>query len=138
MKKTFIMAAVAAGMLTLATGTYAHGAEISPTEGAAVKTMNSDIVVMPGTGSDTLRLRFSGADLLHQEFHGGLTVYEASGGRMHYRPEAYQLINGKRRSVEVHFQIEGKDQATVRFGKADRNAPVILERGAFMFQPAWM
>lgn len=128
MKKTFVAAAVAAGLMMLATGTSALAAE------SMMKTDKSDFVVMPGTGSDTLRLHFSGAERLHRDFPGGgLIVFQAGGGRMHYRPDAYQLINGKLKAVAVDFLIDGKDEATVQFGKIDKSAPVFLKRGAMMY-----
>jgi hypothetical protein len=138
MKKTFVMTAVAVGIMTLATGTNALASEMNLTAGSTLRTTGSDVVVMPGTASNELQLHFSGAERLHNEFHGGLTVFEAAGGRMYYRPDAYQLINGKRKPVEVSFHIDGKDLVTVQFGKTDKSAPIILERGAIMFQRAWM
>jgi hypothetical protein len=132
MKKTSIVTVVAAGMITLLTGTYALAAKITPTSDAVVKTNDSDIMVMPGT-TDNLRLHFSGADRLHREFPGGLTVYQANGETMHYRPDAYQMINGKLKAVDLSFHIEGRDQVTVKFGKIDKSAPVFLKRGGVMF-----
>jgi hypothetical protein len=132
MKKTFIAAALTAGIMTLTPGTYAFAADMNPTMGSAVAKNNSDITVMPGT-NDALRLHFSGAERLHIEFPGGLTVFEGNGERMHYKPDAWQMVNGKLKAVEVRFHIEGKDEVTVQFGKVDKNAPVILKRGALMF-----
>jgi hypothetical protein len=132
MKKNSIVAAVAIGIMTLATGTYALASELNPTPRSVVTTNGSDITVIPGTGSDTLRVHFSGAEIVTQESPGGLMIVKAKGQLMHYRPEAYQVINGEIKPVEVNFHIEGKDQVVVQFGEIDKNAPIILKRGALI------
>jgi hypothetical protein len=138
MKKAFFVTAVAAGMMTLAAGTYPLCAEMAPASGSVVQTNSTDLMVMPGT-ADNLRLHFSGADLLHHEFPGGLTVYQTNGETKHYRPDAYQVINGKHKAVDISFHIEGRDQVTVKFGKMDKSAPVFLKRGGVMLgQPVRM
>lgn len=137
MKRTSILAAVAAGVITLATGAHAFAAEMNLTPGSVVSKSGSDVTVMHGA-SDTLRLHFAGAEIVTHEPDGGLMIVKARGQLMHYRPEAYQLIDGEMKPVEVHFRIEGKDRATVQFGKVDNNAPVILKGGAVMSsQPVW-
>ena len=132
MKRTSIAAFVVVGIITLVPGTFASAAEMNPTRGSAVNTSSPDVTVMPGTGAGALHLHFSGAERLSSDMRGGLIVYKATG-RMHYRPEAYQVINGKRKYVEVSFHVDTRDQATVRFDKIDENTPVILDRGALMF-----
>jgi len=128
MRKTSIVAAVVAAMMVVATGSYAFAAET----GSMVKTNNSDLVVMPGAGAGAVRLHFSGAERLHNDFKGGLTIIKDNTGLMHYRPEAYQVVNGKFRTVEVHFRIEGKDEATVVFSKTDPGVPIVVRWGAVM------
>ena len=132
MKKNSIVTVVAIGMMTLATGTYALGAAGTKAPSAFVTANGSDVTLMPGAGSDTLRLHFSGAEIITHESHGGLMIVKARGQLMHYRPEAYQVINGETKPVEVNFKIEGRDQVVVEFGKIDKNAPVILKQGAVM------
>src|SRR5580692_9891905 len=99
MKKLSIVATAALGMITLAAGTYALGADRTTTPSAVVKANSSDVTVMPG--SDTLRLHFSGAQIITRESHGGLMIVKARGQLLHYRPEAYQLIDGEMKPVAV-------------------------------------
>ena len=127
MKKTLVIAAAAAAIMTLATATYAAAAPNAP-----LKTDTADVTVMPGNDS-VLHLHFAGAALIVQDFRnsrGGLTVFKANGARMHYQPIAYQLIDGKLKLIEAEFHIEGKDRVTVQFARLNNNAPVILKRGA--------
>jgi hypothetical protein len=144
MKKTSIVAALAAGMMLLAARDGALAAELNPPElhpasDPAVTTRGSDVTVMPQNGAGHVRVHFSGADLLYRDSPGDLTVLKTDGAHMHYRPNAYQLIDGRMKRVDVNFQIEGKDEATVWFGKLDRSAPVILKWGAVMSsQPSGM
>jgi hypothetical protein len=130
MKKTSIATVVAIGIMTLVTGTCAFAAKGNTTPGSAVVTNGSDVTFMPGTGSDTLRLHFSGAEIITRESAGGLMIVKARGQLLHYRPDAYQVINGEMKPVELRFQIEDKDQVVVQFGKIDKNVPVILKQGA--------
>ena len=132
MKKTSIVAAVVAGLMILAPGSYAFAAGVSTGSSSVVKTNNSDLMVMPGAAAGSVRLHFSGAERLFNEFHGGLTIIKDNRGLMHYRPEAYQVVNGKYKSVEVQFRIEGKDEAVVEFGKTAPGVPIILRSGAVM------
>ena len=132
MNKTSIAAAAVMGIMTLATGSYALASESNQAPGSVVKTNGSDVMLAPGAGSNTLRLHFVGAEIITHEAHGGLMIVKARGQLLHYRPDAYQLINGKIKPVEVHFVIEGKDLAVVQFGQIDENAPVVLKRGAVM------
>ncbi len=132
MTKNSIAAVVAIGIMTLGTGTYAFGAARHTTPSAVVASNGADVTLAPGTGSDTLRLHFSGAQIITHESSGGLTILKARGQLLHYRPEAYQLINGEIKPIEATFRIEGTDQVVVEFGKIDKNAPVILKHGAVM------
>jgi len=132
MKKNSIVTVIAIGMMTLVTGSYALGTPRNTTPSAVVTTNGSDVTLMPGTGSDTLRLHFAGAQIITHESARGLMIVKAGGQLLHYRPEAYQLIDGEMKPVEVSFKIEGKDQVVVQFGKMDKNAPVILRQGAVM------
>jgi hypothetical protein len=139
MKRNSIIAAAAFGLITLATGSYAFAAERNPSSGSNVRTDGSDVTLMPGSGSDTLRLHFSGAEIITHEGPGGLMIVKARGRLLHYRPNAYQVINGEIRPVEVGFRIDGVDQVVVQFGKIDKSAPVILKQGAVMHdQPLLM
>jgi hypothetical protein len=138
MNKTSNVAAVAIGIMTLVTGTYALGASRNATPSAVATTNGSDVTLMPGTGT-TLRLHFSGVEIITHDSHGGLMILKARGQMLHYRPEAYQVINGEIKPVEVNFRIEGMDQVVVQFGNIDKNAPVILKQGAVMSgQPSLM
>lgn len=130
MKKISIVATAVLGMMTLATGTYALAAAPTTTPGAVVRPNGSDVTLKPG--SDTLRLHFSGAEIITRESTGGLMIVKARGRLLHYRPEAYQVIDGEMKPVEVHFRIEGTDQVVVQFGNIDKSAPVILKQGAVM------
>src|SRR5579862_7709976 len=125
MKKTSFVTAIAIAMITLATGTCALAAARNATPVSVVKTNGSDVTLMPGAGSDTLRLHFSGAQIITREPQGGLTIVKGGARLLHYRPDVYQVINGEIKPVEVHFEIDGIDQVVVRFGEIDKSAPVI-------------
>jgi hypothetical protein len=128
MKKTSIAAAVTAGVIMLTANTYALASEMKPTN--VLKTNDSDLTVMPGAGSEPVQLQFSGAAHLYANAPGELTVFKATGAVTHYRPVAYQMVDGKMKRIEVHFRIDSKNQATLQLGARDENAPVVLQGGA--------
>jgi hypothetical protein len=133
MKRTSSIAAAAFGLMTLTAGSYAFAAGRNPSQSSSVRTNGSDVTLMPGSGTDTLRLHFSGAEIITHEGPGGLMIVKAKGRLLHYRPNAYQVIDGEMRPVEVGFRIDGVDQVVVQFGKIDKNAPVILKQGTVMY-----
>jgi hypothetical protein len=69
----------------------------------------------PGARVSDIRLAYRGAQALSIGAGGGLLVHTASGDLKDSRPVSYQLVDGKRRSVESSFLLEGGSRAE-RFG----------------------
>ena len=133
MKRRIFTSAVATGLLAVAMGSTAMAAEASATitARAAVTMLNArDMVFQPGSETAHVQVHFADADRIQPGGPGELFITRANGNRVAYRPEAYQMINGKMKPVTVSFTKEGRGRVRLNFGKFDQNAPLILRRAA--------
>jgi hypothetical protein len=125
-----------AAVFTLVLASLASAAEVVTTAGANTKItwLNElDIMVQCAAETGSIQLHFTGAERIDYGTSGDLLVFKGGGGRAHYRPDIYQLIDGKVKSVRVSYKLNGPDRATMNFDKFKKEAPVILRRGAATF-----
>ena len=57
---------------------------------------------------------------------GTLRITRRDGSFWLYKPSVYQIVNGKRRSVPVAFKAVGGDRVSLRLGKFDNSAPLVV------------
>ena len=126
-----ITTAVMAGMLSLIPGNPAFAADVAKTSAPGlISTVNSrDLIIQGASETVPVQLHFGGAERIDLGRPGELIVMR-HGSRQHYRPEAYQIIDGKWRPLTVGYTINGGDRVTVNFGNFDNSAPVFLRYGA--------
>ena len=126
-----ITTAVMAGMLSLISGNPAFAADVAKTSAPGlISTVNSrDLIIQGASETVPVQLHFGGAERIDFGRPGELIVMR-HGSRQHYRPEAYQIIDGKWRPLTVGYTINGGDRVTVNFGNFDNSAPVFLRYGA--------
>jgi hypothetical protein len=133
MNNVRIAAAALVGALALATGTLAKAADVvtTPEAKTRVTLLNSrDMMIQADSESASVELHFAGADRIDYGLAGELSIIKNNGNIVRYRPNAYQVINGKVHPVTVQYKMEGKDRVKVSLRKFDKSAPVILQRGA--------
>jgi hypothetical protein len=126
-----ITTAVMAGMLALIPGNPAFAGDVAKTSAPGlISTVNSrDLIIQGASETVPVQLHFRGAERIDLGRPGELIVMR-HGSRQHYRPEAYQIIDGKWRPLTVGYTINGGDRVTVNFGNFDNSAPVFLRYGA--------
>ncbi|MCX6631395.1 MAG: SBBP repeat-containing protein [Candidatus Solibacter sp.] len=61
----------------------------------------------PGSDANRIRLRIEGATEMHLDGSGNLVIETAAGPLSHRAPRAYQLRNGKRRTIPAAYTISG-------------------------------
>jgi hypothetical protein len=129
--KIEIAAAVITGILSLIPGSPALAADIAGTSSpASVSKVNSrDLIIRGASETAPIQLHFAGAQGIEFGFPGELWVMR-HGSRQHYRPDAYQIVNGKERHLTVSYTLSGRDRVTVNFEKFDNSAPIFLRDGA--------
>src|SRR5579863_296693 len=124
--KNVIAAAVLSGILLLIPASPVLAASIvNNSVSASVTPLNSrDLMIETVSGAATVQLHFAGAEHIDFGLPGELLIMR-HGLREHYRPEAYQMINGKMRPVSISYRHIGSDRVTVNFVKFDPSAPII-------------
>lgn len=126
-----ITIAVIAGILSVVPGSPALAGTIAKTSAPKlVSTVNSrDVVIQGASETVPVQLRFGGAERIDFGRPGELIVIR-HGSREHYRPEAYQILDGKWRPLAVSYALKGGDRVNLTFGHFDNSAPVFLRYGA--------
>jgi hypothetical protein len=81
---------------------------------------------MTATNNGSVELHFAGAERVSQNGKGGLDVFKADGSVWHYRPNVYQVVNGKRRSVLPNYHIVDRDRVELQMKNADPSAAVVV------------
>jgi hypothetical protein len=85
-----------------------------------------DVVIQPGTDPSVLELRFAGADRINVESVGTLLIVNKDGSVWRYKPDVYQLVDGKRKSKIFAFHFIGKDRVSLKIEKLNPSAPVVV------------
>jgi hypothetical protein len=126
-----ITTTVMAGILSLIPGSPAFAGNIVKTSAPGlVSTLNSrDLIIQGASESVPVQLHFGGAERIEFGRPGELIVMR-HGSRQRYRPQAYQIIDGKWRPLAVGYTLNGGDRVTLNFGNFDSSAPVFLRYGA--------
>ena len=130
--KIQIATAVLTGILSLIPASPALAASIvSVSAGASVTMLNArDLMIKGASEAAPIQLRFAGAERLEPGTASGELLVTRHGWREHYRPEVYQIVNGKERRLTVSYTLSGDDRVTVNFGNYDNGAPIFLRGGA--------
>ena len=85
-----------------------------------------DVTVAPGADSRTARLRFDGTKRVRIGHAGELEVETAAGSMTLRKPVAYQMIDGKRHSVEARFRV-ARNEVGFEVGRYDRSRELIID-----------
>ncbi len=82
--------------------------------------------VKAGAKPGLIRLRLSGAESLQVNGEGELEVRTGLGEVEFSRPVAYQEVEGKRKYVEVSYQVEGNDYG-FKLGEYNRERELVID-----------
>src|ERR1700734_3191803 len=109
-----ITTAVMAGILSLIPGSPAFAGNIVETSAPRlISTVNSrDLIIQGALETVPVQLHFGGAERIELGRPGELIVLR-HGSRQHYRPDVYQIIDGKWRPLTVSYTLNGGDRVTV-------------------------
>ena len=86
-----------------------------------------DFIVAPGADEKAIRLQFAGAQRLNLAQNGDLTIRAANGQVALHKPEIYQQIDGRRRSVRGAFRLLHANQVVFTVGRYDRSRPLVID-----------
>lgn len=110
MKKSFFCLLTAAGVLALCTTGYAA----------------SMAVVAAAPPGETLVLHFQGSERIQIDGAGRLEVLAADGGVRRYRPDVFQTIDGKRKTVTFSVHVIDRDHVELKAIHPNPSAPLEL------------
>ncbi len=85
-----------------------------------------DLVVQPGADPSVIAMTYKGLDSLRL-FRGRLFLVTSLGETMEDRPEAYQIVDGKRRKVACRYVLKG-NTVQFEFPKGyDKTLPLVID-----------
>jgi hypothetical protein len=86
-----------------------------------------DVVLAPRVDPRAIGLRFDGARSLDLTKAGDLLVGAQAGVMRHTRPEAWQIVDGERRSVACDFEVLALGRVGFRLGKYDPSLSLVID-----------
>jgi len=87
-----------------------------------------DLVLNPGADPSEIRLRFEGGNF-HSDVNGDTALKVLQDESRHASPGAFQLRDGNRQSVGVHFRKVGTDEIGLEIGEYDHLRPLVITDG---------
>ncbi len=127
MNKRYIFPVVVPTLLALATvGSAMAGSGVAYQDrghGSAIR----DLIIEPGTDPSSVQLHFADAERIGYSGTGSLEIVSKDGHAWHYRPQVYQVVNGKRKTLTVTFSFIGHDRVGLKvLGNYDPSAPLVV------------
>jgi hypothetical protein len=122
-----------AAVFAFVTVSLANAADIvTPSDGNTKVTMLNarDMMIRAASQPAAIELHFANADRIDFGPAGELEIIKTNGSLVHYKPDVYQMVNGKLKPVSVIYKMNGRDRVTMKFGKFDTDSPLIVHRGA--------
>jgi hypothetical protein len=126
MNKRFVFSVVLSAVLMVTTVSSAVAGSGAVSREKAHGTPDHAYVIEPGTDPSSVQMHFAGAQRVRYSGAGELEIVNTDGHAWHYRPEVYQIVNGKRKLLSVAFSFLGRDRVALRLDKYDRSVPLIV------------
>ncbi len=86
-----------------------------------------DFQVAPGADPDAIRVAAEGARSAALDKNGNLVLSTAAGDVQLKHPDAYQQIDGQRRTVKSEFQLLAGNVVQFRVGDYDHSKPLVID-----------
>jgi hypothetical protein len=103
------------------------GVDLGFTDGGG--RLKYEFTVAPGASPDRVRLEYRGAERLRIADDGSLIIETALGTLRDGVPETYQVIDGRRVTVESRYRLTGKRSFGFALGEYDAGFPVVIDPG---------
>jgi len=86
-----------------------------------------DFTVAPGADAGQIQLQFTGQQGMAVDAKGDLVLHTAAGDVVEQAPVAYQMIDGVRQAVSVHYVLEGNGQVGFALGSYDPSQALVID-----------
>jgi hypothetical protein len=89
--------------------------------------LECDFVLAPGADAKAIRLRFRGATNLRVDGKGALVLQTRRGDVRFPKPQLYQEVEDKRRTIEGRYQLSRGRTVVFAVGSYDRTRPLVID-----------
>ncbi len=89
--------------------------------------LEHDLVVAPGADPSAIRIEAQNANIAVRQQNGNLIFRTTAGDISLETPVAYQMIDGKRRTIPASYAVASNNQFRFEIGSYDRNAPLVID-----------
>jgi hypothetical protein len=124
---------IAAAVFTFVTVSLANAADIVTTpDGNTKVTMlkAGDMMIQATSQPAAIELHFANAERVDFGLGGELDIIKTNGSLVRYKPDVYQMVNGKLKPVGVSYKMNGNDRVTMKFSKFNKDAPLIVHHAS--------
>jgi hypothetical protein len=97
-----------------------------PAVAALIAALGMSGSALAAESGNSVELHFAGAERISQNGTGGLDIVKADGSVFHYRPQVYQVVNGKRRDLMPGYHVVDKDRVELLMRNVDPSAAVVV------------
>ena len=93
-----------------------------------------DYILHPGADISNIRMRYGGIDKLILKEAGELEVKHAWGILLEEKPYSYQLINGKKKEIDIRYILyDDKTFGFKIYGQHDKNKELVIDPGTMIW-----
>ncbi|MBS1568208.1 MAG: hypothetical protein JST45_02085, partial [Bacteroidetes bacterium] len=96
-----------------------------------------DVICKPGSDPNQIAITFDGIDHMEVNNRGELVLTTSLGNIVYPAPVVYQRGQGKERSVEAAYVVEGKNTLRFRLGQYDKGETLVIDPIALRWA-TWM
>lgn len=89
--------------------------------------LEHDFIVKPGAKPDAIRLAYDGVKNAEITADGELHLNTVNGVVEQKRPYSYQMVNGKRKTVESSYVLLAKNEVAFSVGDYDQTKPLVID-----------
>jgi len=89
--------------------------------------MEHDFVVKPGADPSAISLALQNADNIAASDSGGITLQTKSGNLELQKPVAYQVLDGRRKTIPVQYAMTSDGQVRFQVGAYDKSSPLVID-----------
>ena len=86
-----------------------------------------DFTLAPGADAKPLRVQFDGAGKVKLQPDGDLDVSGKYGALTFHKPVVYQIVDGRRKSVDGSFQVVAKNTVGFHLGDYDHSRELVID-----------
>lgn len=89
--------------------------------------LEHDFVVKPGGDPDAISFALQNADNVTTTKAGGIMLQTKAGGLELQKPVAYQIVDGRRKTIPVQYEMASGGRVSFQVGAYDNRSPLVID-----------